>query len=534
MFVFHFLSSNEALKVSKQLCADPQENKMTLIKLFLIIFLSLLGLLIFKVVVPPLDFPQNIPTIPFYVIFLPSIFDIDQTQLYNIYIRKSMEKYGAVKIFFGSRWNILVSRPEYLAQMFKDENTFAKSGNQKKIPYSVIAAYTGDNVISAHGDVWRTYRGIMANGLQQFDSKPFYTNSKKFCKLVNDEVIKSDSNEVIMGPLIQRLALDNISQVVLGFDFGTLNGEANPLHRHLLRIKKQIFHPFFLTFPFFDKLGFPARKKGFKDVEKFRELLVTRVQDELVNNYKFEQTSFTSSDLIKAYNNKIIDYKQLTDNIVILLVAGHENPQLLLTTCLCLMAKYHDTWQTEIWEQTKNASTTKELNENPLLNSFIFEAVRLYPPLNTIINRKTIKACKLGPEIVIPKILMLGIIVLVCTHDKKNWGNTADVFDPLRWGTDIDTIMTNWKKSKTVCTMPSFHGGRRACLGEKLALQEIRISLVEFIRKFDFKLAPSWEEKLTPAGPLCPFNLKLKLEPRTISIHNFEKEAKVEVEVVSM
>ena len=317
----------------------------------MILFLTL-SYVAFAIIVPPLNFPKNIPTIPFYVVFLPVIFPIDQTELYDLYIRESMEKYGAVKFFFGSRWNILVSRSEYLAQIFKDEDTFAKSGNQKKIPYSALATYTGDNVISAHGAVWRNYRNAVTNGLQHFDDAPIFKNAKILCTLIKNR-LQEGQTSIPMGPLSQRMALDNISQVALGFDFGALTHEKNAFHEHLIRIKKQIFHPFFLTFPFLDVLPIPSRKKAFKDVVSFRELLVKRVQDELVNNYKFEQTTFAASDLIRAHNNEIIDYKQLTDNIVIILVAGHENPQLLFNSSLYLLAKYSNEWQERLRKEVK-------------------------------------------------------------------------------------------------------------------------------------------------------------------------------------
>ncbi|EJS42205.1 dit2p [Saccharomyces arboricola H-6] len=481
---------------------------MSILKLLGMILFLLVSYVAIVVIFPPLNFPKNIPTIPFYVIFLPAIFPIDQTELYDIYIRESMEKYGAVKIFFGSRWNILVSRSEYLSQIFKDEDTFAKSGNQKKIPYSALAAYTGDNVISAHGKVWRDYRNAVTNGLQHFDDAPISKNAKIFCSLIKQRVQKGQFS-IQMGPLSQRLALDNISQVALGFDFATLKQEKNALHEHLVRIKKQIFHPFFLTFPFLDLLPIPSRRRAFKDVSSFRELLVKKVQDQLINNYKFEQTTFAASDLIRAYNNEIIDYKQLSDNIVIILVAGHENPQLLFNTSLYLLAKYSNQWQKRLRQEVKGITDSKALAELPLLNAFIFEAVRLYPPLSTIINRCTTKACKLGADIVIPKNVYIGYNNFGSSHDPKNWGPTANDFEPDRWGSDIETIRKNWRLAKNRCTVTGFHGGRRACLGEKLALTEMRITLAEMLKQLEWSLDPEWGEKLTPAGPLCPLNLKL-------------------------
>ncbi|CAI4038261.1 hypothetical protein SMKI_04G6030 [Saccharomyces mikatae IFO 1815] len=484
---------------------------MEILKLLGLIIFLLFSYIVLTIIVPPLNFPKKIPTIPFYVVFLPILFSIDQTELYELYIKEPMEKYGAVKFFFGSRWNILVSRSEYLAQIFKDEDTFAKSGNQKKIPYSALAAYTGDNVISAHGKVWRDYRNAVTNGLQHFDDAPIFKNARIFCDLI-EKSIQEGQFSIQMGPLSQRLALDNISQVALGFDFGALKQEKNAFHEHLICIKRQIFHPFFLTFPFLDLLPIPSRKKAFKDVASFRELLVKRVQDELINNYKFEQTTFAASDLIRAHNNEIIDYNQLTDNIVIILVAGHENPQLLFSTSLYLLAKYSNEWQERLRREISGITDPKVLADLPLLNAFLFEAVRLYPPLSTIINRCTTRTCKLGAEIIIPKNVYVGYNNFGTSHDPKNWGSTAYDFEPERWGSDIETIRKNWRTAKNRCTVTGFHGGRRACLGEKLALTEMRITLAEMLRQFRWELDPEWKEKLTPAGPLCPFNLKLKFK----------------------
>lgn len=100
----------------------------------------------------------------------------------------------------------------------------------------------------------------MTNGLQHFDDAPIFKNAKILCTLIKNRLLEGQTS-IPMGPLSQRMALDNISQVALGFDFGALTHEKNAFHEHLIRIKKQIFHPFFLTFPFLDVLPIPSRKK---------------------------------------------------------------------------------------------------------------------------------------------------------------------------------------------------------------------------------------------------------------------------------
>lgn len=182
-------------------------------------FICLVLCWILTICFPPISFPNNIPTIPFYSVFIPQYYNIDQVQFYNLYVREKLEKYGAVKFYFGSRWNILVSRPEFLNNIFKNEDTFAKSGNQQKIPYSVLAAYTGDNVISAHGVNWQKYRKPIKDGLQHFDIGILLKNAMKFCELIKEDMrpFKYHCNFKII-PYIQRLTLDNICGVGLGLN----------------------------------------------------------------------------------------------------------------------------------------------------------------------------------------------------------------------------------------------------------------------------------------------------------------------------
>lgn len=464
--------------------------------------------LILGIIFPPWNFPKNIPTIPFYVSFLTTIFDMDQIDLFERYIREPMDKYGAVKIYFASRWNILISKPEYLSEIFRDEDTFSKSGNQKKIPYSVLAKYTGENIISAHGAIWKKFRIALTPGLQFFDSIPFKENSIKFIKLIEDELDKNEGS-ILISPFIQRLSLANICQVVLGFDIGTLTStETSNLHLQLQNVKEQIFQPLYMNFPFLDMLPIPSRVRAIKSVDNFRQALIERVKDELMYNYKYEQTSYAASNLIRLFVNEEITETQLVDNIVILTIAGHENPQLLLTTVIYMLGKY-PSWQEKLRQKTKDLDINS-LNRSFYLNQFIFECIRIFPPLGQIINRLTTKDCVLGGKIVIPKNSYVGYNVYGTGTSKNVWGQDSFEFQPERWGTTHEQVIETWKRTKNTCAMSAFHGGRRACLGEKLALIEIRITIANMLQRLSWKIDNDWKERVTSAGPICPFMLRLK------------------------
>ena len=169
---------------------------------------------------PPATFPKDIPTIPFFVTLMALFKDVDQAEIYRKHLERPLSTHGAVKIFFGARWNILITRPYMVAEMFKDEDVFAKSGNQKKIPYSVLAEYTGDNIISSHGPNWARYQSVIRPGLQRnFDVEPIRKNATRLIQLLLEEQDGNHSDGVSVPPLFQRYTLANLSQSLLSTDF---------------------------------------------------------------------------------------------------------------------------------------------------------------------------------------------------------------------------------------------------------------------------------------------------------------------------
>src|SRR5665213_145939 len=86
---------------------------------------ALLATVYYLFLVPPRH-PQNIPAIPFWVALIPFFKDVDQSETFRQYIEEPLRIHGAVKIFFGARWNVLVHRPSYLAEVFRREDVYQK------------------------------------------------------------------------------------------------------------------------------------------------------------------------------------------------------------------------------------------------------------------------------------------------------------------------------------------------------------------------------------------------------------------------
>ena len=170
----------------------------------------------------PFNLPSDLPTIPIYVSLLGLWSDLGQDEIYDRWLRQPLEQYGAVKFWFAGRWSVLVTRPEYLTDLFRYEDVYAKAGNQRKIPWSVMASLLGDNIISSHGDNWKLYSSIMKPGMTKrvFNCQPLVSKARKMGDLLLQAQSRTAKGQgVLINPFILRYAISVMGQSFLDIDF---------------------------------------------------------------------------------------------------------------------------------------------------------------------------------------------------------------------------------------------------------------------------------------------------------------------------
>ncbi|KAK4236358.1 Pyoverdine/dityrosine biosynthesis protein-domain-containing protein [Achaetomium macrosporum] len=482
----------------------------------LIAELALLGAIVlfltyFIFLLPP-KYPTNIPPVPFWVALIPFFKGVDQSDIFRQYIEQPLRKHGAVKLFFGAQWNILVHKPSYVAEIFKDEDLYQKSGNQKKIPHSVLAEFLGDNIISSHGEVWRNYRSVVKPGLQgSFDAEKIANNARRLCNLLRDMQLQAGKDGVPVQELLQQYSMANCSEVALQINLDALSSANVPLNILQSAVKGEIFKPIFMNFPILDRLPLPSRARARQMVSKFKKELRRALVERQKHNTLSAST--TSSDglgrrMLMARATGQWNDQQLLDNLTVTFVAGQENPQLCMISTLYLLAKHPDAQAklfAEIQRSRVDPTNTSHptdpdstLQDMPYLTSVIYESLRLFPPIGQLVNRKASEDALLGGDLVIPKGTYLGYNCYSTNRDPAVWGPSADEFDPARWGDSPGSIQKQYRQRRARAEFISFHGGRRACLGESFALLQMRITLVALVREFTWRLDPTWVDRKTP------------------------------------
>jgi cytochrome P450 len=201
-----------------------------------LLWLSFLSYVTYRIItgwiLPPSNFPKNLPTIPFYYTLIPLFRDVDQEDLWHKYLKEPLTTHGAVKIYFGGAWNILITRPEYINQVLKQDDVFPKAGNHVKNPHSILALYTGENVISTINDQWRSFAAIVKPGLQtDVDTSIIVENTDKLvCNLLKEQESKG---AVVMSKPLQDFTLANLSEALLGASFGVSNKDVRLPYKRL-------------------------------------------------------------------------------------------------------------------------------------------------------------------------------------------------------------------------------------------------------------------------------------------------------------
>jgi cytochrome P450 len=195
---------------------------------------------------------------------------------------------------------------------------------------------------------------------------------------------------------------------------------------------------------------------------------------------------------MRAPDGRPLSDDQLAVHMYGLVGAAFESTGAVLHWALCHLAERPDLREKLCQEKS---SEEKSGEENSLSQRVIFETTRLYPPFPMLIRECREEITSDG--ILIPKGSFVFHLIGSSQRDPAVWGPDADEFKPERF--------LNLTPEQKASFYP-FGIGKRVCLGEGLARQELPQILSILSRNFKFRLTSSFPEPrlrfaLGPASP---------------------------------
>ncbi|OEL36071.1 Cytochrome P450 714D1 [Dichanthelium oligosanthes] len=181
----------------------------------------------------------------------------------------------------------------------------------------------------------------------------------------------------------------------------------------------------------------------------------------------------------------------VVDNCKNIYFAGHETTAVTATWCLMLLAA-HPEWQDRARAEVLDvyggagagAPDFDAVSRMRTVHAVVLETLRLFPPSSFVV-REAFRDMQLG-RLRAPKGTYLFVPVSTMHHDAAVWGPTARRFDPGRFR---DGVAAACKHPQAF--MP-FGLGARTCLGQNLALVEVKALVALVLSRFAVALSPAY------------------------------------------
>lgn len=191
--------------------------------------------------------------------------------------------------------------------------------------------------------------------------------------------------------------------------------------------------------------------------------------------------------------------KQLRDEVMTFLLAGHETTALTLSWTLHLLAQ-HPSVEEQLHAELESVLAGRvpefaDLSSLTLTERVIKESMRLYPPAwsvaRTVISPFQLRGYQVpaGANVVMSQWIM---------HRHPAYFENPETFDPNRWLTE------RAQKLPRFVYFP-FGGGPRQCIGNSFAMMEAALLLATIARRFRLRAASS-----DPIIPVPSFTLRPK------------------------
>ncbi len=407
------------------------------------------------------------------------------------FITKSLEKFsGSYSGSLGPNRKIIVTQdPGFISYVLREHHT-----NYHKSPFAAhVAQYFGNGLLYSNGEYWLKQRRLIQPAFHKDKIHGLYNI---MVKRINDFISTFPVGEKVdLYPLLQQLSFSVLIKSLFDINLSsTIIAELSKLFTELQDFLmtdmnqpwRKIFYPFTGT-----------KKSNFKKAKRLRAII-----QEIITQRKASTENY--SDLLDMLlNSKYEDTgdamndEQLIDEVLILILAGHETTANSLAWLMHLIATNSEIQQKLLSTFTNNA-TYDPLN-NEYLKATINEGMRLYPTA-WITDRVALEDDQFG-EYSFPKNTIILPFFYGVHRDEKLWED-ALTFNPERFMADEKCI-----KAKNYFP---FGAGPRMCIGNNFAIAEMSFFVYSFLTKF--KIEPTNETtEMIPLITLRPDKVILKV-----------------------
>lgn len=403
----------------------------------------------------------------------------------NYRMKMGVFKFPFYKLF------IVNDLKEVKKMMVEKPNEFPKDDLQ----HEILEPLLGESIFTTNGEVWQRQRDLLIPGFKQNNVEKVFSRMLAATASMQQRLSRVGDGEVFdIEPEMTLVTADIIFRAIMSSSID--EDEARKVVEHFSDYQERTPYMALLR-----TLGVPnnwimkwADRHRIADAKFIRKAIEKTIKA----RYAQFEAGVREEDILTAVfeTSAQAEYeysiKEITDQIVMLFLAGHETSAAALTWTIYLIAKYPEE-QDKLLEEILNVRaqgefTFKDIKQFKYLKQVFQESLRLYPPVGSFF-RQVEKETQIRGKTITPKDQIMIAPWLLQRHE-DNWDRPHE-YCPHRFD--------QGDPSARGAYIP-FGMGQRVCIGMSFAIQEAMLILATLIRDYRFELEAGFEPQ--PEGKL--------------------------------
>ncbi|CAD5219864.1 unnamed protein product [Bursaphelenchus okinawaensis] len=402
---------------------------------------------------------------------------------------ETLDASGVMKLWLGPKPIVMLYKPETVKPIL-DSHVFV----QKPDDYDFLKAWLGEGLLTSSNPKWHSRRKMLTPAFHFSILDNFMSCFNEQASILVNKLEKyaEDGYPFDIYPHLKAIALDVICEAAMGVQMGSQTGKNTEYVKSVkvicellwLRIRSPWLWPSLL----WNLSGHgPKCQKALTTVKGFTEKVIQERRRELLmnnNNETGERPAFLDI-LLKMQTAKCLTDEDIREEVDTFMFEGHDTVSNTLSFLLFMISDQKTVhFQDKIYQELKEIFaddpkrhiTTADLGKMKYLEQSLKEGMRMAPVV-PIVGRIALEDIRIG-EYVVPK----GAAVMVTpflVHRNRDLWKDPNEFDPSHFDPE------ECRKRHPFGYIP-FSAGARNCIGQKFAMNQLKVVLAHLFRRFKF------------------------------------------------
>ncbi|KAK6942715.1 Cytochrome P450 [Dillenia turbinata] len=425
---------------------------------------------------------------------------------------KWMNECGPIyRLAAGPRNFVVVSDPGIAKHVLRNYGTKYAKGLVAEVSEFLF----GSGFAIAEGPLWTARRGAVVPSLHKKYLSVILDHVFVKCAERMVEKLKAEAlsgKPVNMEAKFSQLTLDVIGLSVFNYHFDSLTADSPVIDAVYTALKEAEarstdFFPYWKVKSLCKII--PRQVKAEKAVALIRKTIeeligkckeIVEAEGERIDNEEYVNDTDPSILRFLLSSREEVSSIQLRDDLLSMLVAGHETTGSVLTWTLYLLSQDFSSLLKAREEVDRvlqgKHPTYDDIKDLKYLTRCINESMRLYPHPPVLIRRAQVADVLPGNyKVNAGQDIMISVYNI--HHSSQVW-EKAEEFVPERF--DLEGPVPN--ETNTDFRFIPFSGGPRKCVGDQFAMLEAIEALAIFLQHIDFELVPDQNISMTTGATI--------------------------------